>query len=174
MMSADRPSHTLTDDHGRRITITWIPTDRLEQYRPYFQVYGIVFNAAGQILLIQEHGDWKIPGGTPEPGETAEQTLCRELLEEADVTIKQWVPVGVQQVHYPHNPQTHQGELFYQYRYACLLDEQLPSTPDPDDDVTHPRRWVPAAEVTRYVQWGETGAALFAAAIEVYRARLQG
>src|SRR6266571_1170567 len=100
-MTNNQPSHVFVNSKGDTVTLTWVKTDELERYKPCFQVYGVVFNAEGEILLIQEKGKWKIPGGTPEGDETAEETLRRELIEEADVTIKELVPVGVQRVEYP-------------------------------------------------------------------------
>ena len=137
-------------------------------------MYGIVFNNEGEILLIQEKGEWKIPGGTPEGNETAEETLRRELIEEADVTISRLLPLGVQRVDYPNNPKTSEGDLYYQYRYVCLIDELQESSPDPDTGITNPRMFVPAEEVTSYVDWGVVGEAMFRAAIEVYKEELAG
>lgn len=171
-MTKDQPSHAFVNSKGHNVTLTWVRTDELEQYKPCFQVYGVVFNAEGEILLIQEKGKWKIPGGTPEGDETAEETLRRELIEEADVTIGKLTPVGMQRVEYPNNPDENEGDLYYQYRYACMLDELQPSTPDPDTGITNLRKFVPASEVTDHVKWGAVGEAMFKAAIEVYKARL--
>lgn len=54
-------------------------------------IKGIIRNSAGDILLLQgyidtQEGWWDIPGGRMDPGETFEQTLSRELLEEIGVT----------------------------------------------------------------------------------------
>ena len=86
-MNITKKTETIIKTDKRKIVLTWIRTDNLCQFKPYFQVYGIIFNSAGKILLIQEKGKWKIPGGTPENGETAVKTLKRELLEEADLTV---------------------------------------------------------------------------------------
>jgi len=51
----------------------------------------VVFDAEGRVLLIKENYDrerWGFPGGAVELGETAEQAVVREVLEETGAAIR--------------------------------------------------------------------------------------
>ena len=61
---------------------------------PHFVIgVGIVFNDKGQVLIDQRLSDgllgglWEFPGGKQEPGETMEDTIAREILEEVNLTV---------------------------------------------------------------------------------------
>lgn len=47
-----------------------------------------LMNGAGEILLLERHdGEWDLPGGHLEPGESLAETAARELLEETGLTV---------------------------------------------------------------------------------------
>lgn len=152
---------------GTRILNTWINTREVEKYKPITQVYGLIFNSGGEILICREKeiGEWQIPGGHPEEEESIFQTLERELLEEVDVKVKNIIPLGTQKVSFPDNPEK---PAFYQVRCIATLDNLLPQTPDPASGNTWQRMFVPYEEVTNYVKWGITGNAMFEDAVRLW------
>lgn len=163
------PPKTVVKWQNYNITNTWLKTSSLQELKPITQIYGICFNDQREILICKEpNKGWQLPGGTPEPNEALEEALTREFLEEVDAKIKDIQALGVQQVEFPNNPNREEGELFYQARYICKLEELLPQTPDPDTGELWERRLIPADQVTEYIKWGELGDVLFKDALEEY------
>jgi 8-oxo-dGTP pyrophosphatase MutT (NUDIX family) len=151
-------------------TYTWIKTSNLENYSPITQVYGIIFNDKNEILICRSSssGSWQIPGGKPEKGESFQETLTREVLEEVDLEISQTNPLGVVKVQYPNNPNKSEGDLFYQSRFTAKVEKLLNQTPDPATGDIWERKFVPSNEITNYINWGEMGKEMFKDAIVVY------
>ena len=52
------------------------------------QVYGIAFTEDGRTILRIENNKYKLTGGKPEIGETFEETLKREYVEELNVELE--------------------------------------------------------------------------------------
>lgn len=50
-------------------------------------VKGVLYEAGRVVLLENERGEWELPGGRLEPGETPEGCLAREIGEELGITI---------------------------------------------------------------------------------------
>ena len=69
---------------------------------------GVLICPDGAFLLTSRppgkvyEGYWEFPGGKVEPGETVEQALRRELVEEIGVTIGVAQPWRIERVDYPH------------------------------------------------------------------------
>lgn len=166
------PSQTISWS-GFSNTLTWIKDNSITQYEPITQVYGVCFNDKNEILIIRKKGreSWQIPGGHPEGTETIEETIKREMEEEADVLIKNIIPLGVQKVDFPNNPNKQEGNLFYQARCICEVDKLLPQNPDPDNGDIWERKFVPADSIAQYITWGTTGDAMFSDAISLKQSR---
>ena len=59
--------------------------------------FAAVRNGLGQVLLVRraDDGNWELPGGRVEVGESASETVVREVAEEASVEIKLTGVLGI-------------------------------------------------------------------------------
>jgi 8-oxo-dGTP diphosphatase len=57
--------------------------------------YAIIVDRAGRTLLVRVDGRYFLPGGGAEPGETAEATVRREILEECGLNVDVLERLGV-------------------------------------------------------------------------------
>ena len=110
---------------------------------------GVLIQANGQFLLTSRppgkvyEGYWEFPGGKLETGESVEQALRRELLEEIGVVIGAVHPWKVEMVDYPHalvrlnfckvfdwtgNLQMHEGQSFAWQALPVTVQPLLPGT----------------------------------------------
>jgi 8-oxo-dGTP diphosphatase len=126
------------------------------------QVYAWVVDEKGHVLLVRMPGGWNLPGGTPDVHDAGwEATLRREVMEEADMTLRDVVPLGYQEV------RSEGGGPFAQLRVAARVGEWRESTPDPDGGLIYPRVWVRLGRAADLLGWGEPGRAQAAAAAQV-------
>lgn len=110
---------------------------------------GVLIQADGQFLLTSRppgkvyEGYWEFPGGKLERGESVEQALRRELIEEIGVTIGTVHPWKVERVDYPHalvrlhfskvfewtgELQMHEGQSFAWQGLPVTVQPLLPGT----------------------------------------------
>ena len=117
---------------------------------------GVVCLRGGEVLLIRRgkpprQGEWSLPGGRIEWGETAAEAALRELTEETGVTAELLGlldvidglftgPAGALERHY----------LLIDYAARWVSGE-----PTPGDDAIEARFW-PFLDAIRQVQWSET------------------
>lgn len=114
-------------------------------------VYGLAVNQ-GAVLVIRKArgpytGMFDLPGGSPEEGETPEQTLARELQEETGCTATQATLLGTTTLTYKYNKDgtpaqlDHTGTIF-----ACTLQGTPKQGGDGED--SHGCIWLPLADIT--------------------------
>lgn len=155
---------TYYSEGDSKLAASWVETDDFSNFLPCTQVRGVIFNVKREVLLIEERKHWVIPGGTPKRGESPEQTLKREVLEEAGTTILKSFPLGV---HIIEN--FTKNRVFYQYRFVCLVDQLLSLHADPDRGVVHPRIFVPIEAAKKSVKWGKASDLMFDAAMKKFK-----
>lgn len=124
--------------------IRWIDKFKLNGEK-YTQVSAYIYNEKNQLLIVKNGDNWTIPGGHPEPGETQEQTLERELMEEACVTLKDIIYLGAVEV-------VENGETYYQLRYTAKVLEVLPFDTEWEVDE---REFVRLEDLPNYIKWSK-------------------
>lgn len=149
------------------LNITWCPGE-VPASLPVTQVYGIVFDPQGRILLkVEKKGDKQIfglAGGTPEDFDTDRiATLRRELLEEVNTTLgEKVVHIGYQRIEGDGN-----RPPYAQVRMAAVIDKIGVRRPDPDNGETYGRLLCSPERAISLLGWGEVAKKQIRLAVEV-------
>lgn len=114
---------------------------------PLVGVGGIVVNNE-RVLLVRRgnepgRGDWSIPGGMLNLGETLQECAEREILEECDIEAHAEEVVGVTDLIQFDD----EGAIEYHYVLIDLLAEYIDGIPKPSSDV-FAAEWVPFDELS--------------------------
>jgi 8-oxo-dGTP pyrophosphatase MutT (NUDIX family) len=114
--------------------------------------FAAVRNPIGEILLVHriDDGNWELPGGRIEVGESAAEAVIREVAEESGVTIELTGLAGV------YSDPTHilvdPGDVIHQQLALCFHAVPAPddagAQPRPDDVETDAAAWFSTAEVS--------------------------
>lgn len=118
-------------------------------------MYGLCFNQRGEILLTFDQGSYGLPGGKPEDGETREETLIREVLEEIQCEIESLEYIGYQ--HVTGDPDKFSGASHAQLRYACRITKLLPQMFDMATGRFIDRRFASPTDAAALLGWGVNG-----------------
>lgn len=127
--------------NGQDWLLSWHPPPAVPVGRPHGAA-GICITGRGEIVLISADSiHWDLPAGRPEGDETWEQTLRREMHEEACATVTHARLLGFSRGHCIAGPQTGLVLVRSFWRAQVTLDPW-----DPQFEIAH-RRVVPPAEV---------------------------
>jgi ADP-ribose pyrophosphatase YjhB (NUDIX family) len=110
----------------------------------------VVVNDAGEILLIRrtDNGNWAVPGGAVDLGESVAQAAVRETLEESGIECDITGLVGIYSDPRHVILYTSNGEARQEFSIV-LTARPLGGQPRPSSESSEVR-WVPAAEVYGY------------------------
>ena len=113
------------------------------------------------IVFSEKKGYWTPPGGGVEPGETVEEAIVREVLEETNMRVLKQRVIGYQEVSEPHR-------LTVQVRSVCIVEPVGPfvTDADPEGDVTE-IKLIDPKDIKQYFDWGEVGEHVLARALEL-------
>lgn len=144
---------------GREVYLEWFEAADYPKDVKISQVVGFCVNENGEILIIKNKRGWGFPGGHPETGEMPEETLNREVLEEAYVTVKNPRLLGYMEVKDPQN-QSVEGKHYVQLRYLTEVQDVLNFKKEFE---TSERAFVPAPQLPEYIKWlsSPTGSAQY-------------
>ena len=110
----------------------------------------VVVNHAGAILLIRrtDNGNWALPGGAIDLGESVAQAAVRETLEETGIECAITGIVGIYSDPRHVILYTSNGEARQEFSIV-LTASPLAGQPTPSSESSEVR-WVPASEVLEY------------------------
>lgn len=132
---------------GQPIKLTWLPQQIVQDSSKVTSVHGICFHQGRVLLVHVKNRGFNYPGGHVEFGETFEETLHREALEEGYVKgAIQYI--GAIEVNHEANPLFMEGGKYpligYQLFYKMTILECLPFLREHE---TITRIWVEPEEV---------------------------
>jgi len=143
--------------------VTGSADSRLYPDRPWVGV-GVVVWRGDEVLLVRRgrpprQGEWGIPGGAQELGETLFEAAVREVLEETGLTIR---PSGVVTA-VDGIVRDGEGRIEYHYTLVEVAADWVAGEASARSDVDAVR-WVRAADAAALLTWGETARVIAEAA----------
>ncbi|MCA9833515.1 MAG: NUDIX domain-containing protein [Thermomicrobiales bacterium] len=85
--------HILTDSSGSW-QVSLYPPDERPEGEPHGSEAIIMIDDQQTVLVRNVDGRLNTPGGHPEPGESSEETMIREVREEACAEVTSWTPIA--------------------------------------------------------------------------------
>lgn len=115
-------------------------------------------------MLLVGHPDWNIwgiPGGTREKGESIEQTLIREILEETNCEVLNYSPIGYQKIITPEN------SIHYRAQYICNVKPIGEFKFDVGGNIDK-IKWINPQEFKKYIEKKEFKEIVIQRALDLY------
>ena len=106
----------------RQFQSEWLPAPYVPECELTIQSSGLCFTPQGLLTLVSDGKGWVCPGGYPDAGETLEETLVREIWEEACATVLDYEYIGAIRTY--ELPPIPEGSLplFYQARFWVRIE----------------------------------------------------
>ncbi len=126
------------------------------------QCYGVCFYDDKVVLGYSDgRKEWQIIGGTVEKGEDLGNALKREIQEESNMEVLNFLPIGYQKV-----TDTRDDSFVYQLRYVCSVRPYGPFVSDPAGDIIKIELIKPE-NYKEYFDWGQIGDRIMERSLEL-------
>lgn len=147
----------------------WFDNTDFENLENVVQAYGFIFDKEGKLCIVDcNKGYWCLPGGTLENYDKSfEDTLIREVDEEADLDIKNIKRVGYFKVT-PISDNCEREKIHYLLRYVAEVDKIKNQTIDPANGKISLRKFIRPEEFSTFIDW-ENGVLQLKKAIDVFK-----
>ena len=127
---------------------------------PILAAGAVVWNAAGEVLLVRRAakprlGEWSIPGGKVEWGETVREALAREIAEETGLSVEIGDLIEVVESLLPDGAAKHEDLIAYHHVLLDFTAVHTAGALRPASDISE-ARWVTLDGLDRYPMWDET------------------
>jgi len=147
---------------GKENKLIWTDSDSFDNLptEKLIQSYGVCF--CGNKLVVGKNGKgkWGLVGGHIEKGETQEQALEREVVEESNMRVLKQIPIGYQEVI------ESDGKTYFQLRSVCIVEPIGKFEKDPAGSVTEIKLIDPKS-YKKYFDWGKIGDRVMERALDV-------
>jgi ADP-ribose pyrophosphatase YjhB (NUDIX family) len=148
---------------GKVYKLVWHDCGSFDEikYRNLQQSYGVCFYNGKLVIGRGDNNKWGLIGGHIEKGETPEEALEREVIEESNMKVLKQIPIGYQEVINP------DGTIDYQLRSFCVVEPIGEFVSDPAGSVTE-IKLIDPKEYKNYFNWGKIGDRIMKRAIQIY------
>lgn len=140
----------LINYNNRKILVKWVATNSLPKGK-ISQVSGYCFYK-NKLLIVKKDDNWSFPGGHPLKNEGPQDTLFREVMEEAAVKIEKPRLIGYLEVNDPENKGP-EGKHYFQLRYKAVVKKIYPFSGKYE---TNERKFVGIKELKKFIPWVES------------------
>ena len=135
---------------------------------PVLAVAAVVWNDRGQVLLIRRtkeprKGQWSLPGGKVEFGETLEEAIRREILEETGLVVKLAGVAGIAETIRDARVGAANAHFVMIDFSAVVVSGEALAQSDAEDAT-----WFSREEIDALPLWSETRRIIVASAVQVW------
>lgn len=139
---------------------------------PTVAVGAVIWRGPDELLLVRRGkpprlGEWSLPGGRVESGETVRQALLREIREETGLAVEIGPLIDVVDFIQPAS----EGAGPYHYVLIDFSAQWQSGDATPGDDVTE-CAWLAPKDALEAVSWDETRRVIRASAAHLWQIRL--